>query len=139
MVDKTLLLRKLSELEDNLKYLNEYKDISLDKYENAWKTQRIIERTLQIMIEICVDIANHVIGDKKFRVPKSYADTFKVLEEERVLTVEISNTMQQMAKFRNIIVHGYDKVDNAIVINILKNRLNDFLQFKDNILTFLKD
>ncbi len=62
MVDRTLILRKLSNLEAYLAQIKEYQDISLDAYVNDWKIQRIIERTLQMMIETCSDIAGHIIG-----------------------------------------------------------------------------
>lgn len=139
MVDKTLLLRKFTELEEHLKHLREFSSISVQEYKKSWKTQRIVERTLQIMIELSVDIASHIIGDQGYRVPKSYADTFKVLEEEKILNAAIAKTMQEMAKFRNIIVHGYDKVDESIVVSILKSRLHDFIEYRDGILAFIKE
>ena len=39
-----------------------------------------------------------------------------------------------MAKFRNIVVHQYDEIDQAIVVNILKKHLGDFYAFRDMIL-----
>jgi hypothetical protein len=75
MVDEVLLLRKISEVEGYLGQVSEYKDIHLDEYQNDWKIQRIVERTLQMMIETCVDIAGHIISDKNYRVPASYVDT----------------------------------------------------------------
>ena len=79
MVDEALILRKLGELDQYLRQLREYENTTPEQYSKDWKIQRIIERTLQIMIETCVDIAGHIIADKGFRIPKSYADTFKVL------------------------------------------------------------
>jgi uncharacterized protein YutE (UPF0331/DUF86 family) len=43
-----------------------------------------------------------------------------------------------MAKFRNIIVHHYDQVDAEIVVGILKNNLDDFEDFKNTVVSFLK-
>ena len=43
-----------------------------------------------------------------------------------------------MTKFRNIVVHHYDKVDEAVVVDILKRHLDDFLQYRDAILKLLK-
>jgi len=134
MVDKALILRKFSELEVYLEQIKEYSNITLNKYSSSWKIQRIVERTLQMMIEICVDIAGHIISDKEYRIPKGYADTFKVLYEENILSKELFEAMQNMAKFRNIIVHQYDKIDEAIVVNILKKHLGDFISFKDIII-----
>ena len=138
MVDETLILRKFSELDEYYKQIMEYKKISVAQYSRDWKTPRIIERTLQMMIETCVDIASHIIADKGFRVPKSYSDTFKVLHEEKIVSRSLLDTLQKMAKFRNIVVHHYDKVDAEIVVGILKKDLNDFKTYRDAIIDFLK-
>lgn len=138
MVDKTLLLRKLADLQEYMKQVGEYSNIKVSEYSKDWKIQRIAERTLQMMIEICVDIANHIISDSEYRVPKSYADTFKVLYENNILEKRLFTKMEKMAKFRNIIVHHYDNIDEAIVVGILKKDLKDFIKYKDAIINLLK-
>ena len=138
MVDKALILRKLAELEVYHGQIKEYDDIPVDQYMSDWKIQRIIERTLQMMIETCADIAGHIISDKGYRVPKSYAETFRILHEENVLGEKLREPMEKMAKFRNIVVHSYDKVDAEIVVRILRNHLDDFLKYRNAIVAFLK-
>ena len=138
MVDEALILRKLSELDEYYRQVKEYKNITVDQYSGDWKIQRIIERTLQMMIETCVDIAGHIIADKGFRIPKSYADTFKVFSEEKILDSKLSAALGKMAKFRNIVVHHYDKVDAEIVVGIMKNNLTDFINYKDAIIRLLE-
>jgi uncharacterized protein YutE (UPF0331/DUF86 family) len=138
MVDEALILRKLAELDQYYRQLKEYENTTVDKYSKDWKIQRIIERTLQMMIETCVDIAGHIIADKEFRIPKSYADTFKVLHEEKILGSKPSAAMGKMAKFRNIVVHHYDKVDAEIVTDILKKDLADFVDYREAIIRFIK-
>jgi uncharacterized protein YutE (UPF0331/DUF86 family) len=138
VVDKTLILRKLAELEEYLGQIKEYASITVNRYSKDWKAQRVVERTLQMMIEICADIAGHIISDKGYRVPATYADTFRVLYENGILNKDLFETMGKMAKFRNIIVHHYDKVDTEIVIGILKKDLKDFSAYKDAIINILK-
>ena len=138
MVDDTLILRKLSELDEYYKQIAEYKKITVRQYSGDWKVQRIIERTLQMMIETCVDIAGHIISDKGFRIPKSYSDTFLVLRENDILGKELFSSVDKIAKFRNIVVHHYDKVDAEIVVGILKKDLKDLTGFRDAIVSFLK-
>jgi uncharacterized protein YutE (UPF0331/DUF86 family) len=84
-VDKAVVLRKLSELETYYGQIKEFADIIIDNYKNDWKTQRIVERTLQIMIETCTDIASHIISDGGMRPPTTYADTFRVLLENNIV------------------------------------------------------
>ena len=42
MVDKTLLLRKLAELDEYHGQIREYADITVPEYSKDWKAQRII-------------------------------------------------------------------------------------------------
>ena len=138
MVDKTLLLRKLAELEEYFVQIGEYSNISVDRYSKNWKTQRIVERTLQMMIEICVDIASHIVSDEGFRVPKSYADAFKVLHENNIIKKDLFDRMELMAKFRNLLVHQYDRIDSGIVVKILNTHLDNFSDYKKAIISLLK-
>ncbi len=138
MVDRLLILRKIAELETYLSQIREFSGISVNTYREDWKVQRIVERTLQMMIENCMDIAGHIISDKDYRTPQTYADAFKVLAENKILGKTLSTKLENMTKFRNIIVHSYDKIDAAIITNILKKNLNDFLLFKKAILRFLQ-
>jgi len=50
LVDKSLILRKLAELDLYKSQLTEFSAVTLENYKTDWKTQRIVERTLQIMI-----------------------------------------------------------------------------------------
>ncbi len=138
MVDRVLLYRKLGELETYQEQLAEFAGISLDQYRRDWKSQRIVERTLQIMIETCADIAGHVISDGGMRAPKSYADGFTVLCENGVLTDALLDSLVKMAKFRNVVVHQYDEVDAEVVIAILQRHLNTFHEYRVQILQFLR-
>lgn len=139
MVDKNVVLRKISELETYQKQIEEFSDITIQEYKSDWKLQRIIERTLQMMIETCVDIAHHIISDKNMRPPTSYADTFNILLENNIIEPELYQVMDKMTKFRNIVVHRYEDVDAEIVIIILKKHISDFNAFKEAILKLLKE
>ncbi|GAB4110705.1 MAG TPA: DUF86 domain-containing protein [Spirochaetota bacterium] len=138
MVDTPLIFRKLSELETYYKQIKEFQHITYDTYVSDWKTQRIVERTLQIMIETCTDIANHIISDEQLRTPVTYSDTFKVLCENNIIPVDLFDIMVKMVKFRNIIVHQYERVDSQIVIVILKKHIDDFIYFKNAIVKYLQ-
>ena len=105
MVDEVLILRKLSELDDYYGQINEYVSVTVEGYSKDWKVQRIIERTLQMMIETCVDVAGHIISDQGFRIPKSYSDTFSVLHENNIVDDWLYSSLKKMAQFSNGIFH----------------------------------
>lgn len=93
---------------------------------------------LQVSIECCLDVANHVIASEKFRPPQDYADSFRILQENGLIVPKLAVRLRQMAKFRNRLVHLYGEVDDAFVYGVIKNDLGDFEQFKAAVLDFIK-
>ncbi|HEX9724333.1 MAG TPA: DUF86 domain-containing protein [Vicinamibacteria bacterium] len=47
------------------------------------------------------------------------------------IPADLARELERMAGFRNVLVHGYDDVDVAIVRDIVDNRLSDLLRFVD--------
>lgn len=139
MVDKALILRKIAGLDLYLEQVREFSTITVTAYRDDWKTQRVVERTLQMMIETCSDVANHLISDRGMRTPESYADTFRVLLENHVIDAELASTMEKMVKFRNVVVHQYEAVDAEIVVAILRKHLDNFGKFRDAVVACLKE
>ena len=137
MVDKLLIGRKLVQIDTYLKQIGDFSKISLNRYKINWKTQRIVERTLHVLIEVCIDIANHIISDQEMRLPTGYADIFKVLMENKVMGKNLCRTLEKMAKFRNIVVHQYETIDPMIVVSILHRNLRDFEKYKKAIIKYL--
>jgi uncharacterized protein YutE (UPF0331/DUF86 family) len=137
LVDKLLIGRKLAQIDTYLGQVKEFSRISVNSYRGSWKTQRIVERTLQVLIEMCIDIANHIISDTGMRLPTGYADTFQVLVENKVIGKRLFETMEKMAKFRNVLVHQYEKIDPALVVSILQRNLGDFEKYKKAIIKYL--
>ena len=138
MVDEALILRKLADLSTYVQQISEFRSLSVDKYKSDWKTQRIVDRTLHMMIEMCIDITGHLISDRKLRVPESYADAFRILNENGIVSDDLIEPLVKMSKFRNIIVHQYEKVDPEIVISILQRNIDDLKKFSDEIVTYMK-
>jgi len=138
MVDKTLILRKLSTLDEYLRQIGEYASITPTAYTDNWKVQRIVERTLQMMIETCLDIGGHIISDENLRIPETYVDVFRIMVENGILSGSHLDSFKKMARFRNIVVHDYEKIDPEIVVGILRNNLPDFEAFKRSVIVYLK-
>jgi uncharacterized protein YutE (UPF0331/DUF86 family) len=90
---------------------------------------------LQVSIECCLDVANHIIASEHLRAPADYADSFKVLEEQGIVSPEEGMKLRQMAKFRNRLVHLYGDIDDAHVHDFMLNRLQDILNFEAAIAT----
>ena len=81
VVDHDLILRKLVNLDTYLAQLTPYRALDPVAYSTDWQTQRIVERTLHLAIETCMDVADHIVADRALTVPDTAAATFESLGE----------------------------------------------------------
>ena len=130
MVSIEKISQKFIQLEN---YLGLLKEISKESEESFLKNQIIIGSAkyyLQVSIECCLDVANHIIASERLRAPNDYADSFTVLEEKGIFHQQLGQRLRQMAKFRNRLVHLYGDIDDKYVYEFLKTDVKDIRKFR---------
>ena len=85
---------------------------------------------LQVAVEACIDVAEHVIASQGLRSPESYADAFTVLGEAGALDTDLTRSLEDAARFRNLLVHQYGEIDDVRVREILRTRIGDLDHFR---------
>ena len=138
MVEKEVLSRKISHLRNYLEELHKAEDITWAKYESDIKSKAFVERYLHLCIEKVIDIANHLVSYYRWREPEGYRDLFQVLSENGVIPNEELVTFQNMASFRNMLVHRYEKIDDELVFGIFRERLDDFDLFVSHVKSWIE-
>jgi uncharacterized protein YutE (UPF0331/DUF86 family) len=93
------------------------------------REERFTEHTLQIAIQSALDVASHIVSDRRLGEPRSNRELFVSLVRDGWLPEDLARTLSAMAGFRNILVHGYDTVDLGILRDVLEHRLDDLLAF----------
>ncbi|MBW1795893.1 MAG: DUF86 domain-containing protein [Deltaproteobacteria bacterium] len=134
MVSFEKICQKLLQVDE---YLGLLRKISKTPVEAFLKDRIVIGSAkyyLQVSIEGCLDVANHIIASERFRAPRDYADSFMVIEEEGLVPPELGQRLRQMAKFRNRLVHLYGEIDDAYVYEFMKKDLKDIEEFKSIII-----
>lgn len=86
-----------------------------------------------VAIETCIDVGEHIVSSEGLRAPESFADTFAVVAEAGYLPIDAVETLQDMARFRNLLVHVYEEVDDHRVVQVLHTRLDDLDGFRSEI------
>jgi uncharacterized protein YutE (UPF0331/DUF86 family) len=92
---------------------------------------------LQVAIEVCIDLANHIIASERYRAPQDYRDAFTVLNESGVLPDDFTLTFRQMTGLRNLLVHLYWEVDDSQIYDDLQHHLGDFDRYARYITAFV--
>jgi uncharacterized protein YutE (UPF0331/DUF86 family) len=131
MVSKQTLIQKFNLLDD---YMGLLKDIAKKPGEVFLKDRILIGSAkyyLQVSIECCLDVANHIIASERWRAPKDYADSFKVVCENGLIPEKLGMKLQQMAKFRNRLVHLYGEIDDSNVYQYITRDISDLVRFQE--------
>lgn len=129
MVNKSVVLRKVSLIRHNLSRLKNKENISLESLKNDFDIQDIVLHNLQFAIQGCIDIGSHVISDEGWGIAGSLNEIFYILQNKGVIKSEMSEKMISMVGFRNILVHGYETINFDIVCNILHHHLKDINEY----------
>ncbi|MCK5852544.1 DUF86 domain-containing protein [bacterium] len=128
-IDKERILFLIGEIEKSLVILQEF---AAEKKEDLINDPRMlgsVKYYFIVSIEACIDICNHIVARERIAVPDSYSHCFRLLEERQIISSALASKMRNMAKFRNLLVHLYWKIDEEKVYDILQSELIDFDDF----------
>ena len=136
-IDEDKVLSKIDELNKYLEELEKIRPLDFDEYRKSIEKKRSCERLLQISVESVIDTCNIIVSNLKLGIPYDEDALFEKLEQNGIISKQMRNKLKDMKGFRNILVHKYGEVDDEKVFENL-DRLEDFEQFKEEILNFLK-
>jgi len=137
-LEREIIEGKFDVIDRNLRFLEEIKTLTPDQFVESYRDTQAAKYSLLEIMEACVDIANYIISVKGFRRAEEYSEMFKVLKEEGVITKELATKLEDMARFRNLLVHRYGEVDNKRVLEIITHNLKDIEEFEREIEKFIK-
>jgi uncharacterized protein YutE (UPF0331/DUF86 family) len=137
MVDRDKVEGLIRHLRQYTGYLRDIAKLDREEFLNDPMAIGSARYYLQVSIESCIDIANHIIATERFRAPKDYKDTFRVLNETGIIPDEFTRTMRAMAGLRNLLVHLYWEVDDKMVYDSLSTELDDFETFIFHVMNFI--
>jgi uncharacterized protein YutE (UPF0331/DUF86 family) len=127
MTDAELVAKKLAFIETCVRDLRTL--ARPDRIADDVREQRFVEHTLQLAIQAALDVASHIVSDERLGEPDTNRDVFRLLERAGIVSADLGGRLEQMAGFRNVVVHLYQEVDLGIVRDVLENHLDDMLEF----------
>ncbi|MED1865807.1 DUF86 domain-containing protein [Fictibacillus nanhaiensis] len=130
-----VILNKISIIERCLKRINEEYDNNPLNLENFTKQDSII-LNIQRACEAAIDLGMHVVAEKKLGIPQTSRETFDLLQQNNIITLELCKGLKAMVGFRNIAVHDYQEVNLEIVQKIIEKHLIDFKIYTEQILAY---
>jgi uncharacterized protein YutE (UPF0331/DUF86 family) len=127
VVDEGRVLRLLRGVTDDVAVLRQ--ESAADearRHDPIWL--RGVKYTFITAIEACVDVAQHICASEGWGPPADNGDAVRLLGEHGVLGSELASSIRKAVGFRNVLVHEYIEVDDAIVVARLAD-LSDLEEF----------
>lgn len=128
-------LKKLEDVITRLRELGPPEGLDLaGDYRDAW----VAERGLQLAAEIAFDVGNHILSAHFGTSSTDYEDIIRQLSDRGVLSRDLSERFKGLGGFRNVLVHGYLRIDSRRVADALERAPDDFSRFSDEIRRWLE-
>jgi uncharacterized protein YutE (UPF0331/DUF86 family) len=132
-----IIAQKLETLDKVLAELRSLGHIDLSDIRYNWQLQRIVERDLQVLVEIVIDICNRILSLSGQSPAASSGSAIERCIELGILSDDPA--YRKMVQLRNIIVHRYEYVDVEILADVVNNHLPDVERFKEEILVYVQN
>ena len=127
MTDPALVSKKLALIESCLSDLQRL--ARPEAIDTDVRERRFVEHTLQMAIQAALNVASHLVSDRRLGEPRTNRELFDLLHRDGWIDADLTAILRNMAGFRNLLVHGYDDVDLRVVRDVLDTHLADLVAF----------
>lgn len=135
-IDKPLIQNKLAQLDVYIKRIDKVHLEEKQLMEDVDQQDLLTFRLLQT-VEICLDIATHIIAALDLEKPETARGSFEVLAKNGVIAGELANKLSHAVSFRNLAVHAYEGFDFQRLFADYKKDILDLKEFVKEIIVFL--
>jgi len=137
MVNREVVLDRISIIKNSLKRLKEISKLSKQEFKNNDDYFAIAEHHLRRSLEAVIDLGRHICVKEDLGQPQDYTEVFDILNNGGVLSKEFTESIRGMAGYRNRLVHMYNQIDKEEIYQILQERLDDFDIFTNEIMNYI--
>jgi uncharacterized protein YutE (UPF0331/DUF86 family) len=133
VVNRDLLAAKLADLATRIERIRRHNKPSALELAADVDAFELVAFNLMLAVQLCSDMASHIISDDKLPSVRSLSEAFTRLAEHQVLSTETARGMSKAAGFRNVVAHGYVSVDPSIVHRAASDGIADLERFAQEI------
>ncbi len=126
-----IIERKLRIIDENISDILKWNITSFQQLRENSMLQKATERSLQVSIEVMIDVSERILALNNILPANTSVENMNRLEELGV--IKSADIYADMIRFRNFIVHRYEKIDLEILYSIVINKLHLFRQFSEEI------
>ena len=124
-----IIVNKLIKMEKYINELEKYKPQTYNEYKNKQLKRYAVERLIQLIIDLALDINNILIKKADKYPAQDYYSSFLELIDLEILPEEFAKDIAPSTGIRNRLVHEYEKIDDRIVFQNLDKLIDYYLDY----------
>lgn len=128
-MDKLIIAQKLESIRRCLERVASRCPTSADALANDIDAQDIVVLNVSRAVQLCVDIASHIVADTQRPAPATMGEAIEELHLLGAIDRETATRIRKAIGFRNIATHNYEAMNWAIVYAVCTTGLADFKTF----------
>lgn len=132
-----LVRSRCEEIEAAISRLEQFRSVSREQFLADQDKLDIACYRLLVAIEAALALCFHVSAKQLQRVPEEYAACFSALEQAGLISQDLAARLRQMARFRNLLIHVYWKIDYGQIYDMIQTQLEDLRAFAAAIVRLL--
>ncbi len=123
-----LIRTRSADIRRELEMLRAYAALDAGVFSTDPEKVRAARYSLTVVVEAAAAICNHLVA-RRGRVSESYPGCFHILGELGIVAASLATSLAAMARLRNLLVHGYGRVDDRRLHQVLRQDLGDLEAF----------
>ncbi len=128
-MDSLIVARKLESLRRCVARIELRRAATAEDLAADVDVQDIVALNLTRAVQLCVDVALHVLSDGGAAAPETMGEAFDALAEADVISEALAQRMRSAVGFRNVAVHAYQAIDWTIVHRLTYEGVDDLRAF----------
>ncbi|MEG4332691.1 DUF86 domain-containing protein [Microcoleus sp. AT9_A2] len=136
-IEPAIVLAKLDFMTDYLESLSSFESITLEEYLSDRGKQLIVERLLQLIVQVAIDVNRYLLKRLEVQQPNSNFDVFIEVSNCGIITAELAKILSQSGVLRNRLVHLYDAIDPVKVHQAIALVLQKYPIYQRQVTTYL--
>lgn len=137
MVNADLVAAKLVELSDRLARARSRCPQTPGQLAADRDALDLVAFNLMLAVQVCADVAAHIIADEGWPAAATMAAAFGRLAEHGVIDAELGRRLGRAVGLRNVIAHGYAGIDTAMVHDAAQRGATELDAYAQAIATWL--
>ena len=110
-------------ISDILAYIKKLESLEIKSLKSLEDDRNFYSSSMLIFNSVnrTIDLAEQIFNDLALGTPYEYKDLFEVLEHKKIISLAVSEGVQDLIRLRNKISHRYGKITKENIFNSISN------------------